>query len=161
MELEKIDHIESELTKIQATSISENQNLYLMILGNQSKKAIRTLPNFVEGIELLWDGWSGPKWMKYIFFFIPGQAGLYKFSNKSKMMELAIEASNGGLIQIIMSKNEIDKSLVRLLTEKEVNPQYVRDFLKTEKENELIEIACDTHQEIDDNPAGYYIKILN
>jgi len=161
MELKKISFIESELTKIQEESNSDNQFLYLLLLGNQTEKAIRTLPSFAENISLLWDGWSGPKWMKYIFSFMAGHAGLYKFSDKLKMKELALEASIGGLVQIIKSKKELDNDLIKLLTEKGVNPQYVRDFLTNKEDTELIEIVCDREELLDNEPAGYFIKILN
>ena len=161
MELERITHIESELTKMQEASNSNGQNLYLLVLGNQTRKAIRTLPNCIEGITLLWDGWSGPKWMKYIFFFMAGHAGLYNFSDKLKMKDLALEASIGGLVQIIKSKYELDNKLITLLTDKGVNPLFVRDLLKIQKDNELIEIVCDRQHSIENEPAGYFIRILN
>ncbi len=161
MKLKKLTNIESELIRIQRQASSSGEFLYLLILGNQTKKAIRTLPNFVEGINLLWDGWSGPKWMKYIFFFMAGHAGLYKFSDNEKLKDLALEASTGGLVQIIKSENELDNKLISMLTIKGVNPQLVCDFLENEKKNELIEIVCDSRQLLENEPAGYYNAILN
>jgi hypothetical protein len=38
-------------------------------------------------IEILWTGWCGPKWTSFLSF-IPGQAGLVKVLNQSRLKPL-------------------------------------------------------------------------
>lgn len=153
MELITISEIGRLLDKVGMSLDHKERNVYLFILGNQTKKAIVTLPDYIDGIKLLWSGWSGPGWMKFLGFFAAGHAGLFRIIDSSKLKELALEASLGGLIQIVVTKASVDRELHDLITENGVSPQLIRENITWEYENTLIEISCDTNE--GSEAAGY------
>ena len=156
MELIKTSEIESRLESIEKSLFASACSVYLLVLGNQTKKAIETLPDHVSGIELLWSGWFGPKWMKLFSYFAAGYGGVFKFLDRSRLKELALEASLGGLIQIIIVKDPIDLHLKRLISENRLNPQIIQENIAWDGDNTLIEISCDTNETIESEPAGYF-----
>lgn len=156
MQLTKISTIEKRLKEIQNSAISKDYNVYLFILGNQTKETITSLPDRVGGVSLLWSGWGGPKWMKIIFFFIAGYGGLYKLVDRKKLTDLALEASSGGLIQIVVSQDSIDQKFIQVITKNGVNPHIVHQELFLNTQNMLVSISCDQNEMIGSEQAGLY-----
>jgi hypothetical protein len=54
--------------------------------GGQSKSFYNNLSKD-PGVEILWTGWSGPKWSSFLSF-IPGQAGLLKVLKQDRLKTL-------------------------------------------------------------------------
>ena len=74
----EVNDYEQMLKEISATNVLnfEKHDLLIFGSGGQDRKCcseLKTNPKY----ELLWSGWSGPKWTKFLSF-IPGQAGLVK-----------------------------------------------------------------------------------
>ena len=156
MELIKISEIKITLTNLEKSLVAHERNVYLFVLGNQTKKAIVTLPDYVQGIQLLWSGWSGPGWVRLFFFLTAGYGGLFKILDGHNIKEIALEASRGGLVQILITRTAIDRELVELITENGVNPHLIQENVKWGYDNALIEISCDTNETLDSEGAGYF-----
>src|SRR5688500_16798491 len=91
----KTSHKEIEVSELNAilsflttsTEIDlENFDFLIYGGGGQGKKFYRDLAKDKE-LEILWTGWSGPKWTSFLSF-IPGQAGLIKLLKQSRLKTL-------------------------------------------------------------------------
>ena len=156
MNLIKISEIEDTLEKLQKSLLTDERHVYLFILGNQTKIAIEDLPRRIPGISLLWSGWSGPNWMRLLQFFIAGYGGVYEILDFSKLKDLVLEASVGGLVQVVITKTAIGRQLEELVAENGLVPLSVEGTLDWGEGNAFIEIDRDTGEVVDLEEAGYF-----
>jgi len=121
----------------------DDYDLLVFGCGGQNKKfysELRTNSKY----EVLWTGWSGPKWTK-IFSFIPGQAGLVRILEQKSFAELYHELAAYSVSDVIYIRKELTESIIKLvennawkanfeaITKKELN-----SFVLTSEANESI-----------------------
>jgi hypothetical protein len=94
----------------------ENFELLLYGGGGQDKKFYSDLRQNTK-CEVLWTGWSGPKWSS-IFSFIPGQAGLIKVLDMNVFEELYYELAAHSVSDVIYVPKELSQEIIADVKEK-------------------------------------------
>lgn len=147
--------------ELQKLNELRNDQYSLLILGggHQTKQFYKNLGKDHD-VELLWRGWSGPKWSK-IFSFIPGQAGLIRVKNIDRLHELhdAIgERSTCRLYFLPRKKSSLIIDAIRSNYWRMVDPKHNNDINESLKDYFVLETFYDISQE---NTAQdlYRIKI--
>ncbi|MCB0632837.1 MAG: hypothetical protein R2824_05285 [Saprospiraceae bacterium] len=121
----------------------ESSDLLLYGSGGQDRGFYRNLKTN-KNCELLWTGWSGPKWSS-IFSFIPGQAGLVKILDKRAFEDLYYELAVHSVSDVIYIPKklteqvtiEVRKKTWRANFEKFINKE-PNSFLLTSEADETI-----------------------
>lgn len=87
----EVKDYEQMLEEISTSKSIDLDNFDLLIYGagGQNKKYYSDLKRNAK-CEVLWTGWSGPKWTS-ILSFIPGQAGLIKIKEQEAFKEMYYE----------------------------------------------------------------------
>ena len=141
----EVNEYEKMLKEISTSNKIDNDNYDLLIYGSggQDRKfysELKTNPKY----EVLWTGWSGPKWTKFLSF-IPGQAGLVRIVKQDSFYELYYELAAYSVSDAIYIRKELTKELTEQVksktwrmnfetfTEKELN-----SFVLTSEANETI-----------------------
>jgi hypothetical protein len=83
-----VEDLELMLQTLSTSGIINLTDYDLLVYGGggQSKSYYKDLSNDPE-VEILWTGWCGAKWMSFLSF-IPGEAGLVKVLNQSRLKSL-------------------------------------------------------------------------
>ncbi len=124
----------------------ENYDLLIYGGGGQDRKfytELKTNPKY----ELLWTGWAGPKWTKFLSF-IPGQSGLIKILEQSSFYELYYELAANSVSDVIYIKKELTEKL----TEEVKNKTWKMNFESfTEKEPNSFVLTSEADETIKEN----------
>ncbi|OEJ99917.1 hypothetical protein [Roseivirga misakiensis] len=88
----------------------ETHDLLLYGSGGQDRNFYRYI-EANKNCELLWTGWSGPKWSS-IFSFIPGQAGLLKLLDKREFKSIYYELAASSVSDAIYLPRKQTKKIV-------------------------------------------------
>jgi hypothetical protein len=94
----------------------EDFDLLLYGGGGRDKKFYLDLKGNTK-CEVLWTGWSGPKWSS-LFSFIPGQAGLIKVLEMNLFEELYYELAAHSVSDVIYVPKELTQEIVTEVKEK-------------------------------------------
>ncbi|MGV6832044.1 MAG: hypothetical protein ACWA5P_10865 [bacterium] len=107
----EVREYEKMLKEISCTNLLDNDNYDLLIYGGggQDRKFYNKLKNNPK-CEVLWTGWSGPKWSKFLSF-IPGQAGLLKILQQDYFYEIYYELAAYSVSDVIYIRKELTKEL--------------------------------------------------
>lgn len=152
----KLTEIENNLNGILDSARTNNLHAYFYIYGNQLEEDILSLPYLTKDLKILWHGCTGPKLLKKPFRFHAGYGGLYKCMGFDDISCLVMEASLSGLIQLIISKNELDNILVKSIVYSGVNPYNIYNLIDNTPGSMVVDISCDTDIKIDWQQAGYF-----
>jgi hypothetical protein len=77
--------------------------------GGQSKAYYHELRNDPE-VEILWTGWSGSKWTSFLSF-IPGEAGLVKVLNESRLKSLFEDMASHSVSDLYYVPKELTEKI--------------------------------------------------
>lgn len=107
----EISEYEKMLKEISTSKNIELDNYDLLIYGGggQNKNfyaALKANPNY----EVLWSGWAGPKWAKFLSF-IGGESGLVRIVKQSSFYELYDELAAHSVSEAIYIKKELTEKL--------------------------------------------------
>ncbi len=106
-----------------------------------------------KSYELLWTGWSGPKWSS-IFSFIPGQAGLVKIDNPSELIELYLDLAAYSVSEIIYLPKILTEKVTTEIREKTWLANFEK-FVKNEPNSFLL--TSETDETINENGTEKYL----
>lgn len=141
----EVNDYEKMLKEISASNELDFDNFDLLIYGGggQDKKYYSELRTNLK-YELLWTGWSGPKWAKFLSF-IPGQSGLIRILEQSAFYDLYYELAASSVSDVIYVRKELTEKIIEQvkkntwkvnfesITENELN-----SFVLTSEANETI-----------------------
>ncbi|MDN5216023.1 hypothetical protein QQ020_28350 [Fulvivirgaceae bacterium BMA12] len=86
-----------------------NHDLLIYGGGGQDRKFYSDLKTNPK-CEVLWTGWSGPKWSA-IFSFVPGQAGLVKILEQSAFKDIYYELAAHSVSDVIYVPKDLTESV--------------------------------------------------
>ncbi|MCK7590745.1 hypothetical protein M0G43_09180 [Subsaxibacter sp. CAU 1640] len=127
----EVNDYEKMLKEISATNALdfEKHDLFIFGSGGQDRKfysELRTNPKY----EVLWSGWSGPKWTKFLSF-IPGQAGLVRILDQSSFYELYNELAVYSVSDAIYLRKQLTDELTQQVKNKTSSINF-ESFLENE-----------------------------
>jgi len=127
-----------------------NDKFSILILGggHKTKRFYRELEKDHD-VELLWRGWSGPRWSK-VFSFIPGQAGLIKLKNVNRLLEihdLVGEQSTCRLYYLPIGKSSLLIDSIRSNYWKSIDSQHAEDITSKLDNYFILETFYDLSQD--------------
>jgi hypothetical protein len=130
----------------------ESNDLLLYGGGGQDSNFYREIAAN-KNCELLWTGWSGPKWTS-IFSFIPGQAGLIKILEVKEFGELYYRLAAHSVSNVIY----LPKNLTRVVTSEVEKRTWQANFEKfiTNDSNSFL-ITSEAEETINQNEEEKYL----
>lgn len=144
----EVNDYEEMLNEISNSNEIDFDNFDLLIYGGggQEKKfysELKTSPKY----KVLWSGWPGPKWTKFLSF-IPGQSGLVKILEQGAFYELYYELATLSVSDVIYVK----KTLTNSITEQVKKYTWKVNFEKIlENEPNSFVLTSETDQTIKEN----------
>lgn len=96
-----------------------------------------------KSVELLWTGWSSNVWWTYLLSFIPGQAGLTKILDRTKLDNLYLDIGGQSMCGLYFIPNEKVKSVLEKII-KNRTPD-IEDLLENETNYFLLTVDFDYH----------------
>lgn len=104
-----------ELSKTKEINL-ETHDLLIYGGGGQSRKFYSDLRQNPD-VEVLWTGWSGPKWTSFLSI-IPGQAGLLRVKIQSAFKEVYYELAAFSVSDVILISKDLTVKIVQEASKK-------------------------------------------
>ena len=135
---------------------STNHSILIHGMGGQPKSFYNDLRHN-KSVELLWTGWSSNVWWTYLLSFIPGQAGLTKILDRTKLDNLYLDIGGQSMCGLYFIPNDKVKSVLDKIT-KDRTPD-IEDILEDETNYFLLTVDFD-YQGGDRDGETYYRKLV-
>jgi hypothetical protein len=120
--------------------------------GGQSKSFYNNLSKD-PGVEILWTGWSGPKWSSFLSF-IPGQAGLLKVLKQDRLKTLYEDLASHSVSDLYY----VPKALSEKIKQSVMTAPSSHDSKKTlENEMSFIYIQCEMDETVVSNGVENFL----
>jgi hypothetical protein len=138
----EVKEYEEMLTAIASSNLIALENFDLLLYGGggQGKKLYSELRRNTK-CEVLWTGWSGPKWSS-IFSFIPGQAGLIKVLDMNIFRKLYYELATHSVSDVIYVPKESTREIIEEVKEKTWRANF-QSFIKRTPNSFLLTSEAD------------------
>ena len=135
---------------------STDHSILIHGMGGQPRSFYNELRNN-KSVELLWTGWSSNVWWTYLLSFIPGQAGLTKILDRTKLDNLYLDIGGQSMCGLYFIPNDKVKSVLDKIT-KERTPD-IENILEDEANYFLLTVDFDYHGGDRDGEI-YYRKLV-
>lgn len=115
IEIKEYEQMLNEISVSESIDLN-NYDLLLYGGGGLSKSFYKKLQGNSD-CQVLWTGWSGPKWFA-IFSFIPGQAGLLKVVNQQAFKELYYDLAAYSVSEVLYVPKSMTPEIVNEVRKK-------------------------------------------
>ena len=151
IEYDKIDAILDKLTDY-ATA---NDRYQILIHGQGAQpRSFYNKLQMERDIDLIWTGWSGPKWT-VIFSFIPGQSGLIRLKNKTRLKNLFYEIGEQSYCGLYFVDKKAEQEIIDIVTKKKKGK--ISDLIEESVDNFMLDVYFDYHGGQRDGEVVYKI----
>jgi hypothetical protein len=151
---ETVDTMLEKLTDYSLTN--DKYQILIYGQGGRPKSFYRKLKSETD-IELLWTGWSGPKWT-LIFSFIPGQSVLIRLKNKKRLKEFYNDIGAQSFCGLCFVDKDGENEIIRRITIKDEKEIY--ELIETSESNFMVNIDFDYHGGQKDGEIVYKIAYV-
>jgi hypothetical protein len=135
---------------------STDHSILIHGMGGQPRRFYNDLRQN-NSVDLLWTGWSSNVWWTYLLSFIPGQAGLTKILDRTKLDYLYLDIGTQSMCGLYFIPNDKVKSVLEKII-KDRTPD-IEDILETETNYFLLTVDFDFHGGDKDGEI-YYRKLV-
>lgn len=154
IELANVDILLDKLTDY--SQITDKYQILIHGQGGQPTFFYRKLKVEKE-IELIWTGWSGPRWSS-IFSFIPGQSGLVRLKNKNRLKEFCSEIGALSFCTIYFVTKDLEGIIISQIISK--REKEILELVMKSDDNFMLSIDFDYHSGQLDGEVVYKIACL-